>query len=892
MLSLEEIDNELRKRGVNVDEMSGNTPETQNIVAPLDSMAPLSLDEIDAELARRGVQPEPAKGGFWHDVGEIARGFAKGVGARHEMQPKGHPLYAPYEDEELEKFHPETPYSEMLPEAVGLGKEYEPTTTGGKVRAGIGDFLVPDPNLPLGGYGIYGAGKKGLAKMVGKETALATGMSSAIHGMPRLSQEGTGAGVAEDIGKGILGAGAVNAIPSAVRGGVSLFKKGLSGPEKQVAHHLREIVRPENVLDVTNRIKDYESPIGYKPTTAEIAQNPGLAQIQRAQEGVTGTGIAEHQGRGTDLIYNTLRDLESNEHGMATAQKHIGEKLHKLEGEVQHKVDALGPRIEAPEAGRAIQKGLHETLEQKKGIRRKITNPLYKEVEKMKEELNPVATKKFLRETDAAGDVEKDLNYVKGMLRPRGKLSAQDKAYRTFYEKTIDEYSKMAPKELEKLKESMAKPKSIYPSISRLTKVREAINARIQKYVRGGQDQQALMLRRAKKALDEDLQHVPLYQEATGLYKELSKPVSEITKQPILKKVVKRENKQFTLTESQVPELFVNTASRSIDDAKALLGQVRHDESAMKGVKGYLNNEAAKFIVDPKTEKVDVHKIEAFKRKHPGGKILYPELYDHKLKDVKSAQRMVNQYLKNTESVSKSLYLDALGQYTGASPHRVMKKVFEGNSKEKMHALVETLKKDDANEALEGLRRSTIDHLEKTITNAGAEGEYNKISYPKLKSFMRENKGALDEVLTKDQIGVLQEIEKIVEGKNRAVSMGTAPGSPSSANLRNTFLKSAYSWYNPTPWLVEQVKTLGAGTPFVGKFFEKMRATNQMKIEDTLNRALLDPEYASALLLKPLQGKNEFNQFMKSMNKSANARYLSPLTREYLERKQEKEKSK
>ncbi len=220
MRSISEIDAEIRALGGDPDDYS----QGNNVQAPQ-----RSIEDIDAEIAKlEAAQP---KQGFMHRLGQGARGFLSSIGASHDMLPHGGAKMAlmdipamPEQNERIAEAKRLYPASKLLPESLGFGEKFVPSEddTLGKVVHGAGEFAAPSPFLPIGGYGsLLKAGAQGfkpLAKAAAREALTGVGMSAGMHATPRIAEEGSGLGAAEDLAKGILGSRVANAIPGAIKG--------------------------------------------------------------------------------------------------------------------------------------------------------------------------------------------------------------------------------------------------------------------------------------------------------------------------------------------------------------------------------------------------------------------------------------------------------------------------------------------------------------------------------------------------------------------------------------------------------------------------------------------------------------------------------------------------
>lgn len=864
------------------------------------------IETLKRSLEDNPIEQEEAEGGFSRRAGQLGRAFLSDIGAASDVPLYSNNIMATYDENPDQQAvwlgrKPENPIvqmAEQLPESAGLGREYEPSQddTLGKISAFAGRMLSPTSMLPMAGYGnvIEGAAKglKPAAKALAKDIGMVVAQAAAIKGTPRLTDEGGVPGALEDIAKGIGTGYGLSKTGKGLRR-IASTESDIKLPnrnEKKVGHYLGKTIGEENLEDVSRNLKNYKSDIGYEPLTGEIAGDPTFAQFQRAREGVVGTGIAQKQGVGASTIVKALEGAETTKEDLLSVQNYIRDRLRSLEGNVEKEIGTLSPRLEAPESGRQIQEGLYGALKSDEKIRRDITSPMYKELENNTSELRPSNALDVLNNTVVKGKVKKDFKSIKNEMRPEG-LTKEDILYKKKYDKGLKE-AKMytGEKGVEAYKNSgHPEPKSTTPTVAELSQVSQTLNDMIDMANRKGAKKRALMLGKVKTALAKDFENVPEQKIADTAYAELSKPVAEITEQKVLDSVVKKLHGKFLMTESRVPGVFINSSAGSIDDANALLKKVGNNSKVMEGVKGYLHNKAALSIIDPMTGKVDVKKLEAFKEKHPGAKRLYPELYNKKLKDIGHAQVMVNRFLKNTEAVSETLYKDVLGETVGKDTKNIMKNLFNEHSPENVGNLVEELSKDASGEKMAALRKETLKYFKKKITNAGAEGEHNVLSYPKMKSFMDSHENALKKVLTPEQIKVVKGVEKIVEGKNKAATQGMAKGSPTNANIVNA-LDLYQSGSAATGFIRKKLLTLGLGTPWIGEFLREWKTVQLRKNLEILDKAIVDHNYADFLLSTPLKSKKDALDFSSQMKKFSNKRYIPPELTALARREQDNEK--
>jgi hypothetical protein len=858
----------------------------QQASSPMMPRESLEAELAKIQAARQVAQNSAPAEGFSHRAGQLGRGFLSEIGSYSDIMPYGNNPMAP--DEEGTPYQqalwlgrrPENEtvqMSEQLPESAGLGAEYAPSKedTLGKVLDFGGRMLAPTPFLPMAGYGnVIGAaaqGTKAAAKALAKDIGMAGAQAIAIKGGHRLTDEGTIPGAIEDIAKGLgTGMGLAKAGK-----GLSTIKGPLNGIERSVSDYLINKVGAENVGEVLENLRNHHSPIGYKPLTAEIAENDALAQLYRAQKGIAGTGIDEQQALGANTIKSALENSKRGSDDIAHTQDYVRGRTAALESEVVRHANDLYPRENVTETGRTLQDTLISGLKEKEQARRLPTTPLYESLEKNFSELSPENTLDILNNTIVKGKVKDDYDYIRKQILPKENLTKSDLAYKKSYDNAIAKmqaqgYNKKA---IEDFKKSTPAPKSTTPTVAELSAVRKGvINPMLEKYERNGDKTRAEMVRKVKKALDRDLQVVSEQRTADALFHELSSPVSEITENKALRAVTKERYGKPVMSTSRVPGFFINSSARSIDDAQALLRQIHDKPEALGSVRNYLHEKAIMSIADPVTGIVDLKRLAAFRENFPGAKILYPDLYNIKLQNINNAQFATNKFIKNTQSVQKTLERDVFCNLVGGDTKNIMPDTFNKHSARNMKNLVSEVSKDTTGKASRGLQNETIDYFEKSISNRSKVGNRHVLSYDKLRKFIDNHEKALTEVLEPNQMAVVKEIEKIVGGQNSANTRGATLKSDTNANIRNALSLTNWS----TGALKAGLTKLGMSTPLISEFFKNFADVRLAKKESVLNKALREPAYADLLMSTPLKSKKEAMDFSEKMKAISNKRYIPP----------------
>lgn len=195
-----------------------------------------SLKRRLAELDTSQLQAPSIPEHTWGERGlQAVRGLGSSMGSTLDVLANSHqsmPGYAAGDYAYQEPYAP-SKLGHQAEEAVdtlaGRSLAPEEGDTAGHIAHGIGEFM--NPLIPGAGY-LKGAklGVKGLAKVLGKEASAATGASTLMHGVPQMSEEGSLAGVGENMLKGVIGARAGQKVlsPEALKSVVTAPKKALT----------------------------------------------------------------------------------------------------------------------------------------------------------------------------------------------------------------------------------------------------------------------------------------------------------------------------------------------------------------------------------------------------------------------------------------------------------------------------------------------------------------------------------------------------------------------------------------------------------------------------------------------------------------------------------------
>jgi hypothetical protein len=440
---------------------------------------------------------------------------------------------------------------QVLKNYTDIDLEPRPTTTGQRIASTATDF----GGSLLGGGLLGNFAKAGSLpqKFLGtikntKDAVRQAAIGSTLGGASGVLQEGGVDPITASIAPAVTLPLGVAGIKSGLRGSKNLLSKfSAKGYEQQLrqmaADQLINKVGEKNVPIVLERL-NAPAPLGIKPTTAEAAQNTGIASLHRA------------------LSPNIPAIAEKDALNDAILRKRLAEIMPYQD---------ISPEY----TGETVRNSLSKNLETAKNKRAEITNPLY---EKLNEVTTPVElpqTTEFLQQQNqyAKGNIKKNLNYLEDIIKsnkaPKSDLNNFNELYGNF--------GAAAQSQLKK--EMLGSPIPI-----ELTNALKDISGRIGTAKKAGNNEVARILSEAKEKIMADMAAIPEEQAARSAYAALSKPVSAIEKEPLLSKFVKKDefNKDFLLSPEKIPDMIL---SGNLNNVKALVSQIKGDKKTMDVVR-------------------------------------------------------------------------------------------------------------------------------------------------------------------------------------------------------------------------------------------------------------------------------------------------------------------
>lgn len=394
------------------------------------------------------------------------------------------------------------PYSEKFAEGFDklYGKDLTPTDDAGRFRQGIGEFLTPLPGASTVKAAKVGAGI--LTKMGAKEAskiaaknligpgskglAAATGASALVNLTPRISEPGTLGGMAEDVLKAGVGAGAGKGALSLGKGVVNTALHPIKTAEKGLAKATSYLMTPKE--EIINKAKKHnvEMPL--------------------------------HVGSDSHVLDFVENNYTKSMFSSRKYNKHIEQADKSLLGAVNKELDTLGTHNVNPEVAASA---LTEHAKKQEEALRKQASALYAEADRSLTEfdfVNPRHTKsalgskemkKLLNADAPSPDEKKVISQIKDVMKAINKSSVPP---------DIAKQYSHDPKMLEVLEKKFGKNKGIHLDnlIGMKTSLLKTLN--YESHVRGTE----AVLKKLIHTLDTDIK-LSKNREFVGKYKEANK---------------------------------------------------------------------------------------------------------------------------------------------------------------------------------------------------------------------------------------------------------------------------------------------------------------------------------------------------------------------------------
>lgn len=273
---------------------------------------------------------------------------------------------------------------------------------------------------------------------------------------------------------------------------------------------------------------------------------------------------------------------------------------------------------------------------------------------------------------------------------------------------------------------------------------------------------------------------------------------------------------------------------------------------------------------------IDPDKFAKWSDAHRDALRALPEATRARLADAASAGRAVDEAAANRAAALKAANEGVLGKLIGADPAdvpRIVGAIFNrADSVAQMKALVARVRNNPA--ALAGLRQAVADHITTNFvgnTEAATSG-VAQIKADAFQSFVRKNSGALRQVFSNDEMANLHAIAADIQRAKRSENALRLPGGSNTAQDGHALSKAEQTaktnhsksmldligaalggllGSHGGPMAAIEGSALGGSAAHVLQTtIEGMQAKGIARVDQLVNRALLDPGLARSLLAK------------------------------------------
>lgn len=330
----------------------------------------------------------------------------------------------------------------------------------------------------------------------------------------------------------------------------------------------------------------------------------------------------------------------------------------------------------------------------------------------------------------------------------------------------------------------------------------------------------------------------------------------------------------FRLPDSAVVSKAFTPGPRGFETAQAFRKAAGDDESATRAMADYAAYLVRKNAVDPATGLINPGRLANFQRQYADALRAFPEVA-RRFSSASSAGEAVAEVMAQRRVALDTYQSGTIGKLLGVTePSEVTAKIGQIFGQSDAMAQMKRLASEARHDpnAMDGLRKSIADFIRGRFmsnTEVGASG-LTGLKSDQFQTFVRKNAGVLGQVFSPDEVANLGAIAADLQRSQRTLNATRLPGQSNTAQdwyktqakLAETHQSSLFSklWkaglaggeLGVTGAISSMVSTVGAHVA------QSMRAAGLKNVDDIVREALLNPEFAKALLMKqsPAQIKN------------------------------------
>jgi len=568
-------------------------------------------------------------------------------------------------------------------------------------------------------------------------------------------------------------------------------------PKKSAAKSLKKTLGDEETEKVLMDIEGAPEgvfPEGYKPTTTEYSQNPTLIALERAHY-ATNPNAINQSAENVGVLRKSVNNLAPADSSFTDTLTHANQAKTNQQSLFDETIaiaeanrakglqDIKAPQnVSHQKYGEDLRGGLEKTVAQHEKARTAASKPLYTAMKQSQEMVDVAPTYKTMKMFSEEG--------VQGASK--ADMSAVHDALKSQTEKGMSPEIKSLIESLQKenanpeLIASILEQAGVHPSKASAGQIHNVmtsiIDPRMTQAAKAKDWGRYRNLQYVKESLHDALEVVPEFSEAQKTYREMSKPINAIMRDPGLGPILKTDVYKTANTTRAATHLdkFIYGKS-SEENAGALVKSLSKDKKTLQEMRDYTRHEFVNDVVDATTGEIDIKRINHWRKNNQGAFKLDPELAQH-AKNLESSQIALHQIAKSqkvTTQQTKAVF-DALLEKD--APIVIRGILSSPKSNELMKGVITLAKNDPTGKSLEGLKRGVADHIGNTLSLAAqtTQGEYN-LSFNALRGMLERSGSPLRELYGKDGFANLQKVFNSLKSINKKMTAGSAVGSPTES---------------------------------------------------------------------------------------------------------------
>lgn len=320
---------------------------------------------------------------------------------------------------------------------------------------------------------------------------------------------------------------------------------------------------------------------------------------------------------------------------------------------------------------------------------------------------------------------------------------------------------------------------------------------------------------------------------------------------------------QYKLSDASVGLKFFPPGPRGAETVAAYRRAVG-DDSALVNLQDYAAS-SLRRVASNADLTLDPGKVSQWLSRHADAMRAFPELHE-RFRDATAASEALAEAAATRRTVLDSAQSGALGKVANLDDPEAVTRTVGAifGAKDSVAQMRELARVASRNpEAREGLRKAVADHIRQKLvsnTEVGASGEA-AIKSDQFQTFVRQNRAALSEVFTPEEVGSLEAIAADLQRANRSLNAVKIPGQSNTAqdllsakSGSPSILRAAVSDIVTAGTTAAATLTHGFGAGLVAllgtKTIAALRNAGITKTDKLLREAMLNPQVAKALLSK------------------------------------------